>query len=234
MTAAPARLCRLHAALRAQAKGLYACEAAAELLIAHASWLRRSDFLDAFVHTAPSPAGGTPTADIHWPEAIGALDSGRLPCSSGEGRVLRIAASLAEGIPANLRDAITGLDTTNVELVTRAVLHAGGVNATLAVTDDLAARRPPRGTGHSQEPPVNNPAASNEATGAEVTLPAPAAGNITGVLHLAADVLAHLARDPQVDTDASAFLAELLGTPARLEDLIDVCRNQTTCLHTQA
>jgi hypothetical protein len=116
----------LHAALRAHAGGLYAQEAAVELLIAHFSWLRRGDFLDEFVLTAPSPAGGTPVADIRWLDAVGALDDGRLPCSGGEGRVLRIAASLAGGVPVNLQDALTGLDTTNIGLVARAVLHAGG------------------------------------------------------------------------------------------------------------
>jgi hypothetical protein len=141
-------------------------------------------------------------------------------------------ASLAEGIPANLRDALAGLDTTNVGLVARAVLHAGGLNAALAVTDGLAAHRPPRNPPLPEEPPTNNPAGSDETTSAEVTLPAPGADNITGVLHVAADVLAHLARDPRVDTDASAFLAALLGTPAQLEDLIDVCRNQASTLDT--
>jgi hypothetical protein len=214
----------LHAALRARAKGLYTCEAAAELLIAHASWLHRGDFLGAFVHTAPSPAGGSPTADIDWPGAISALDGGRLPCSSGEGRVLRIAASLAEGIPANLQDALAGLDTTNVELVARAVLHAGGTKRPLDPAASLGIPATPAGA------TMSNPA-GNEAADPDVTLPTPAADNITGILYLAADVLAHLARDPRVDTHATAFLAELLGTRAQLEDLIDVCRNQATRMH---
>jgi hypothetical protein len=119
-------LAQLHAALRAHAGGLCAREAAVELLIGHVSWLHCGDFLDEFVHTALNAAGGVPIADIRWPDAVGALDDGRLPCSGGEGRVLRIAASLADGVPVNLRDALTGLDTTNIALVARAVLHAGG------------------------------------------------------------------------------------------------------------
>jgi hypothetical protein len=37
-----------------------------------------------------------------------------------------VAASLAEGIPDDLRDALTGLNATNIGLVAQAVLHAGG------------------------------------------------------------------------------------------------------------
>jgi hypothetical protein len=42
----------LTAALRAHARGLHAREAAIELMLGHASWLRRTDFVDPFVHTA--------------------------------------------------------------------------------------------------------------------------------------------------------------------------------------
>jgi len=118
---------QLGSALRARARGLYCDEAAVELLLSHpTSWLHRSDFREEFVHTGSGLTGGTPMATVDWPEAITALDHGRLPCSSGEARILKIAASLAEGIPVNLRDALTGLDTTNIHLVATAVLHAGG------------------------------------------------------------------------------------------------------------
>jgi hypothetical protein len=40
--------------------------------------------------------------------------------------MLRIAASLADGIPVDLRDALSGLDSTNISLVAAAVLHANG------------------------------------------------------------------------------------------------------------
>jgi hypothetical protein len=43
-------------------------------------------------------------ASIEWPEAISALHAGHLPCSAGENRMLRIIASLADGIPVNLRE----------------------------------------------------------------------------------------------------------------------------------
>lgn len=114
----------LATALRAHARGVHCQEAAVELLIGHACWLRREDFLHTFVHTAP--VNRTPMAAIDWAEAITALDHGQLPCSGGEGRMLRLAASLAEGIPIDLRGALTSLDRHNVELVSRAVTHATG------------------------------------------------------------------------------------------------------------
>jgi hypothetical protein len=116
----------LTAALRAHAHGLPCCEAAVELLISHASWLRRKEFLHRFVHTAPGPIDDTPTAAIDWPEAIDALDRGQLACSGGEGRMLRLAASLAEGIPVDLRDVLTSLDRSNAERVTHALKRASG------------------------------------------------------------------------------------------------------------
>jgi hypothetical protein len=40
--------------------------------------------------------------------------------------MLRLAASLAGGIPVNLRDALTGIDGRGIQLVVQAVLHASG------------------------------------------------------------------------------------------------------------
>ena len=57
---------------------------------------------------------------------MAALDADRLPCSSGEEQLLRIAASLAEGIPLDLHDAVTGLDSVNTDLVARAICRATG------------------------------------------------------------------------------------------------------------
>lgn len=59
---------------------------------------------------------------IEWAAAINALGHD-LACSGGEA-LLRIAASLAQGIPVDLRDAITGLDHTNTALVARAITQA--------------------------------------------------------------------------------------------------------------
>jgi hypothetical protein len=117
---------RLATALRHQARGVYCFEAAAELLIAHRFWLQRTDFTAHFVHVRKGLIDGRAMALIDWPGAITALQTGLLPCSGGEHRILRIAASLADGIPVDLQDVLTGLDDTNLDLVAATVLHAGG------------------------------------------------------------------------------------------------------------
>ena len=40
--------------------------------------------------------------------------------------MLRLAASLGDGIPVNLRDALTGIDGHGLRLVAQAILHAAG------------------------------------------------------------------------------------------------------------
>ena len=117
----------LATALRAQAQGLYYLEATAELLVSHRSFLHRNDFTGRFIHRGTSITDGvTEMAEIDWPAAIAALNGGELPCSGGEHRILRIAASLAAGVPVDLRNAVTGLDHRNINLVITAVLHASG------------------------------------------------------------------------------------------------------------
>lgn len=51
---------------------------------------------------------------------------GVLPCSDGERQVLLIAASIAEGIPVNLREAALCMDAVNAARAARAVCHAAG------------------------------------------------------------------------------------------------------------
>jgi len=118
---------RLATALRAQAQGLHCLEAAAEILISHASFLRRSDFAERFIRLDANITDGvTEMAAIDWPAAMAALNAGNLPCSGGEQRMLRLAASLADGILVDLRDAVTGLDQRNIDLLITAVLHTSG------------------------------------------------------------------------------------------------------------
>ena len=115
----------LAAALRAGAAGLYCAEAGADLLITQQSWLSRGDFAP-FVIIAPRAAGRAVTAAVGWSTAFTALDGGALPCSSGERRILHLAASIAAGIPAGLGEALTGLDRASIAAAARAVLDAGG------------------------------------------------------------------------------------------------------------
>lgn len=109
----------LRAALRAGAEGLYALEAATGLIIAQASWLGRQDFAR-FIHR------GDGTAAIDWEAAITALDAGELPSSGGEKRMLHLAASLADQAPVSLGDAVTGIDSHNVQILLTAIRHASG------------------------------------------------------------------------------------------------------------
>jgi hypothetical protein len=115
--------------LRAHAEGLSCAVAAVELLVAHAVWLRRNDFVDRFVETADSVGGEIVLAWVDW--RASALDVGGVPCSDTEAQVLRIAASLAEGIPVDLGEAVTGLDEAVVGLVAAAVVRANGRCATV-------------------------------------------------------------------------------------------------------
>ena len=71
-------------------------------------------------------ADGAAMAAVDWEAAVAALDAGRLPCSAGEGRILRLAASIAGGVPVDLGSALSGLDERNIAGVARAVLHAVG------------------------------------------------------------------------------------------------------------
>ena len=119
----------LVAMLRNHADGVYAYEAAAELVIRHKTWLRRADFADNFV-TVDLDFDEVPLASIDWPSAIDALDNGLLPCSGSEANVLRIASSIATGAPISLGVAVSGLDTTNLTAVLVAIAHAGGYRNT--------------------------------------------------------------------------------------------------------
>jgi ADP-ribose pyrophosphatase YjhB (NUDIX family) len=110
--------------LRAWARGIYPDEAGVELLIGHATFLLRADFTARFISTTSS-SNGTDLAAVDWLAAITALGTG-LPCSGGEQRMLRLAASLAGGIPVSLRDTLAGIDDHGIQLVIKAVLHASG------------------------------------------------------------------------------------------------------------
>jgi hypothetical protein len=117
----------LPAALRACASGFYPTEASAELLISHRSFLVRSDFTDRFIRTGTSVTDGTTAmAEIDWSASITALSTGELLCSGGERRILQLAASLAAGIPVDLRDIVTGLDEHNIQHLITAISHASG------------------------------------------------------------------------------------------------------------
>lgn len=125
----------LIAMLRAGARGLYAGEAAVELVLRHGCWIGREDFTGRFVHEQadPEPAGDQPVAAIDWQGAVAGLDRGELPCPGSELPVLKIAASLGGGCPVSLRLLLGGFDHVNIALVAEAVLHANGSAGTVIV-----------------------------------------------------------------------------------------------------
>ena len=112
-------------AIRAWAKGWLPAEAAAELLIAHRAWLEREDFLQVAVEVRWEPFGGGAVAAVDFAAAAGAVQ-GVLPCSDGERQVLLVAASIAEGIPVDLREAALCMDAANAARAAQAVCHAAG------------------------------------------------------------------------------------------------------------
>ena len=117
----------LAAALRACAAGVYPLEAGVALLISNGTFVHRDDFTRRFITAGASISDGTtPMAAVDWDAAITALNAGELPCSGGERRVLQLSASLAGGIPVDLRDAVTSLDETNIARLVTAILHGSG------------------------------------------------------------------------------------------------------------
>jgi hypothetical protein len=104
---------------------LYCAQAAADLLIGHQRWLCRNDFVARFIQVVPD-SNGRLLAVVGWRAAVRALAAGRLACSDSEGNVLRIAASLAEGVPVDLRECVSVLDQINAGMVAEAVLRAAG------------------------------------------------------------------------------------------------------------
>jgi hypothetical protein len=103
---------------------LLTCQAAVELLIGHRAWLVRDDFL-VYVEFCRGFCGESMAA-IDWRAVWAALEDGCLPCSSGEHQILRVAASIAEGVPIDLCDVVTSLDSVNLDRVAQALMAAGG------------------------------------------------------------------------------------------------------------
>jgi hypothetical protein len=119
---------QLEEALRACARGIHHLEAGTSLLIDCGSWLHREDLTSRFITTGTSITdGGALLASLDWEAATAALHAGELPASSGERRMLLLAASIAGGIPVSLGDTLPGIDHRNARLVVSAVAHAAGL-----------------------------------------------------------------------------------------------------------
>jgi hypothetical protein len=112
--------------LRATADGSPALGAAIGLLIDHGLWIKRLAerpglLLIDYSGPRPEPYG------IDWLKVVEALAANDLPASSGELRILAIAASLADTVARiPLGDAVSGLDATNLDRVVKAIAQANG------------------------------------------------------------------------------------------------------------
>jgi hypothetical protein len=71
------------------------------------------------------PFRGREIAAVDFSAAADAVQ-GTLPCSDGERQVILVAASIAAGIPVDLREAALCMDAANATRAARAVCHAAG------------------------------------------------------------------------------------------------------------
>ena len=113
--------------LRAGAEGVLSEEAAAELLIAHRTWLLRADFTATVIEidTDQTDEGDESMAFIDWQKVTTLLNAGVFPCTGSEAALLSFAASLTGRAHINL-SALTSLDSVNLASVLVALAHAGG------------------------------------------------------------------------------------------------------------
>ena len=82
------------------------------------------------------PLRGREVAAVDFAAAADAVQ-GMLPCSDGERQVLLVAASIAEGIPVDLREAALCLDAANAARAAQAVCHAAGCRVSVVAEAGL-------------------------------------------------------------------------------------------------
>ena len=71
----------------------------------------------------------------HPERAIEIAVQGMLPCPDGERQVVLVAASIAGGIPVDLREAALCMDAANAALAAQAVCHAAGCRVQVAAEE---------------------------------------------------------------------------------------------------
>jgi hypothetical protein len=140
----------LESALLRAAVGDYAAEAAVLLLADSGHWLPRLQAAGLVSIALDGDAvDGGPWAAVLWGDLDGALRAGRISGTGGERRLLRAAASLAEGQPVDLADLTAGLDREELTLLLAALAHAAGSHEHHDVVRD--------GDGLSQDGPLLGP-----------------------------------------------------------------------------
>ncbi|HEV7726225.1 MAG: uncharacterized protein JWQ26_1421 [Modestobacter sp.] len=135
--AADLELVDLESALLRAAVGDYAAEAAVLLLANSGYWLPRLQAAGLIAIALDGDAAeGGPWAAVQWGELDGALRRGTVTGSGGELRVLRAAASLADGQAVDLADLTAGVDREELTLLLAALAHAAGSHEHSAVVRD--------------------------------------------------------------------------------------------------
>jgi hypothetical protein len=125
--AADLELDDLESALLRAAVGDYAAEAAILLLANSGHWLPRLQSAGLLTIALDGDAAdGGPWAAVQWTDLDGALRRGSIAGSGGQLRLLRAAASLADGQPIDLADLTAGLDRRELALLLAALSHAAG------------------------------------------------------------------------------------------------------------
>jgi hypothetical protein len=136
--AADLDLVDLESALLRAAVGDYAAEAAVLLLVNSGYWLPRLQAAGLVMIALDGDAvDGGPWAAVQWADLDGALRSGTVTGSGGQLRLLRAAASLADGQPIDLADLTGGLDRQELALLLAALSHAAGSHEHRAVVRDV-------------------------------------------------------------------------------------------------
>jgi hypothetical protein len=115
----------LESALLRAAVGDYADEAAVLLLLNFGHWLTQLASAG-LITLMPETEGEGLWAQIAWPDLEPALADSLLVGSSGQQRVLRAAASIADASPVDLGDLAAGLNCRALTLVLAAIAHAAG------------------------------------------------------------------------------------------------------------
>ena len=123
--AADLDLVEVENALLRAAVGDYSAEAAVLLLANAGHWLPQLQGAGLICLLGDVDGDGL-WAQVAWPDLDAALRAGHIGGSSSQLRLLRAAASLAEGHPVDLGDLAAGLDRDGLALLLAAVAHAGG------------------------------------------------------------------------------------------------------------
>ena len=115
----------LESALLRAAVGDYAVEAAVLLLADSGYWLPQLQGAGLIALDVDVDEGG-PWAAVQWADLDRALRTGVVSGSGGQLRLLRAAASLADGQPVDLADLTAGVDRKELTLLLAALAHAAG------------------------------------------------------------------------------------------------------------